>query len=236
MEEFDEIKQRLIYLQNLSRSINITNIRKQDDKNIKFVQQLNSLNKSKFEGNLKENNFDLKLHEDVKEGTVIVVKGKKLGEYRLSKTEVKLFDTEKCFGCNNYLVSGLNCKIRVKYDKKSKKDKRSERYMDIGCDMCGVHTEMRGVLLAKGDRAVRSADASMHTRSSSSLSSNAYLPNTLPKMATAAVAAPAHEKGKDGGKKRRRAKGKAAGLGALLAAKRSQQEPAGSIGALFGQL
>lgn len=160
MDDFEEKRLQLLYEQNLTHSIVVN---KESDKGItkEFKQQLNCQLVNKFKGKCHEKHVgdfrynEIVEYEDIKE---IKIK-RKDKEIVLNDSERKNFDIDRCFGCNNYMVPGINMKIRVKYeikkvrkvnDKETEKKRKKSRVRGKGrvilmkCCICGVKVEFKG--------------------------------------------------------------------------------------------
>lgn len=153
MDLYEEGKNRLIYLQNLTHA----NINEGEING--FKQQLNLKLENKFEFECSERNagdFKYTTIENASLG-VKLCKGKKILE--LNDKEEKNVDVDRCIGCKSEYVIGINMRLRIRYQKISKREMRERqmkkiqkdpeqrrRILEMKCLVCGVSVNFTNIL------------------------------------------------------------------------------------------
>jgi ribosomal protein S27E len=181
MDLFEEGRLRLLYHQNLTHA-NVINIRHNEKlkKSNAFKQQYNSKLEGLFEyeciernvGDFKYTGLDNK--EEGENGIVICCENRKTTTKNMKKKnavvieltekEEKNINIDRCIGCKNEYVAGVNMSVRIKYEKIKKRERKERkkngknvkdkmqrsRILEIKCHICGVSVLFKNMLLKSG--------------------------------------------------------------------------------------
>lgn len=214
MDEFEENKKRLEYQQKIIFS-NVLVTREDLNSNIK--QQYQSKLIGKFDSSCYERNIgqfrEDHFEEEVADlDTVGVEVRRGCEKIQLQGKEAKGVDLDVCIGCHNVLVCGINMRVRISYEGKTKRERKKRvksndcdkrRSLIMTCLCCGTEIIVNDVLERRGLKRRRS---------------DRLLPlNTLPLGGSFNVKEPVPVK------KAKKRKRNASGLSALLERKQAQE-------------